>query len=129
MTEKVTEAQQQQDHLTQQVIDLNHTNLRGSEAEVSLDQMLETQIKLNKKITEVKDCHAEIYQLKLKLFTALTEKHLQTLSLNSSTDFYHLSPWTLRLSEKISGPEKLSDKKSSTFEAWQLQMKLKLTDN
>ena len=129
MTEKMTEAQQQRDHLTQQVIDLNHANLRGLEAEVSLDQMLETQTKLDKKITEIKDCHAEIRQLKLKLSAALTEKYLRTLLLNSPTDFYPPSPWTPRLSENISDSKKLSDKKSPTFEAWQLQIKLKLTNN
>ena len=75
----------------QQIIDINYANLRDLETEVSLDQMLETQIKLNKKITEVKNCHAEIYQLKLKLFTVLTEKHLWTLSLDSLRDFYHSS--------------------------------------
>ena len=56
MTEKVTEAQQQRNHLAQQVIDLNHANLRDSEAEVSLDEMHKTQIKLDEKITEMKGC-------------------------------------------------------------------------
>ena len=129
MTEKVTEVQQQQNYLTQQIIDLKHANLKGLETEVSLDQMLETQIKLNKKIMKMKDCHTEIYQLKLKLFTVLTEKYLWTSSLDSSTDFYHLSLWTSHLSEKISDSEKLSNKKSPTFKAWQLQMKLKLINN
>ena len=129
MTEKVAEAQQQWDHLMQQVIDLNHANLRGSEVKVSLDQMLKTQIKLDKKITEMKNCHTEIHQLKLKLFTALTEKHLQTSSSDSSTDFYALSPQTLHLCEKLLNSEKLSNEKSPTFEAWQLQMKLKLISN
>ena len=73
------------------MIDLNYVNLRDSEVKVSLDQMLKTQIKLDKKITEIKDCHTEIHQLKLKLLTALTEKHLRTPSSDSSTDFYHLS--------------------------------------
>ena len=91
--------------------------------------MLETQTQLDKKITEIKDCHAEIRQLKLKLSAALTEKHLRTSPPDSPTDFYPPPPWTPRLSEKISDPEKLSDKKSPTFEAWQLQMKLKLTGN
>ena len=76
MTEKVMEAQQQQNHLMQQVIDLNYTNLRDLKAEVSLDQMLKTQIKLNKKITEVKNCQTKIHQLKLKLSAALREKQL-----------------------------------------------------
>ena len=76
MIEKVIEAQQQRDHLTQQVINLNHANLRDSEMKVALDQMLETQIKLDKMIMKVKNCHTEIYQLKLKLFAVLTEKHL-----------------------------------------------------
>ena len=91
MTGKVTETQQQQNHLAQQVKDLNHSNLRHKETEASLDNMLETQIKLDKKITEVKECQAEIRQLKLKLFTILTEKQLQTLSLNSPLDFYNPS--------------------------------------
>ena len=75
----------------QQIIDLNHVNLRDSEIKVSLDQMIETQTQLDEILTEIKTCHAEIYQLKLKLFTVLTEKHLQTLLLNSFTDFYYLS--------------------------------------
>ena len=56
MTEKVIKAQQQQNHLMQQVIYLDCANLRGLETEVSLNQMLETQIKLDKKVTEVKNC-------------------------------------------------------------------------
>ena len=129
MTEKVTEAQQQWDHLAQQIIDLNNANLRDSEIKISSDQMLKTQIKLNQKIIKVKDCQAEIYSLKLKLFTVLTEKQLRTLSLNLLSDFYNPSLWALHLSKKILDSEKLSDKKSSTFKTWQLQIKLKLTDN
>ena len=56
MTEKVTEAQQQQNYLAQQVIDLNCANLKDLETEISLDQILETQIKLNKKIMKIKNC-------------------------------------------------------------------------
>ena len=78
--------------------------------------MLETQIKLDKKIIKMKDCHTEIHQLKLKLSAVLIEKYLQTLSSDSSTDFYHPSSQTPRLSEKIPNSEKLSDEKSSTFE-------------
>ena len=78
--------------------------------------MLETQIKLNKKITEMKDCYTEICQLKLKLFAVLTEKHLRTPLSDSSTDFYYLPSQTSYLSEKISDPKKLSDEKSPTFE-------------
>ena len=129
ITEKVTEAQQQQNYLTQQIIDLNCANLRDLEVKISLGQMLETQIKLNKKIIKVKNYQAEICQLKLKLSVTLTEKQLQTLLLDLSIDFYNLFFWTLHLSEKISDSKKLSDKKSSTFKAWQLQMKLKLISN
>ena len=78
--------------------------------------MLKTQIKLDKKIIEMKDCYTEIYQLKLKLSAALTEKHLWTSSLNSLSDFYHSPSQTLRLSEKISDFRKLSNEKSFTFE-------------
>ena len=77
----------------------------------------------------MKDCHAEICQLKLKLSAALTEKHLRTPLPDSPTDFYRPPPQTPRLSEKILNPEKLSDEKSPTFEAWQLQIELKLTGN
>ena len=49
--------------------------------------MLETQIKLDEKITEIKNYYTKIRQLKLKLSAVLTEKHLQTSSLNSFTDF------------------------------------------
>ena len=60
MTERVTKAEQQSDHLAQQVINLNCANLRDLETEISLDQMLETQIKLNKKIMKIKNYQAEI---------------------------------------------------------------------
>ena len=73
------------------MINLNHANLRGSETEISLNQMLKTQIKLNKKIMKMKNCQAEIHQLKLKLSVVLIEKQLQTSLLNSPLDFYNLS--------------------------------------
>ena len=76
MIKKIAEAQQQQNYLTQQIIDLKCVNLKDLETEISFNQMLEMQIKLDKNIIKINDCQAKIYQLKLKLFTVLTEKQL-----------------------------------------------------